>query len=43
MAKYSYEFKRMVVQEYLDGEGGYESLTKKHGIQKQLTMLQKNK
>ena len=32
MAKYSYEFKRMVVQEYLDGEGGYESLKKKHGI-----------
>ena len=32
MAKYSYEFKRMVVQEYLNGEGGFDSLTKKHGI-----------
>lgn len=32
MAKYSFEFKRMVVMEYLKGEGSYEFLSKKHGI-----------
>ena len=32
MAKYSLEFKRMVVMEYLNGEGGQEYLAKKHGI-----------
>ena len=32
MAKYSYEFKKKVVQEYLDGKGGYGSLAKKHNI-----------
>lgn len=32
MAKYSFEFKLKVVQEYLDGEGGYVFLTKKYGI-----------
>lgn len=30
MAKYSYEFKRKIVQEYLDGKGGYEYLAKKY-------------
>lgn len=29
MAKYSYEFKLKVVQEYLNGEGGYNYLCKK--------------
>ena len=32
MAKYSYEFKKEVVQEYLDGKGGYRLLAKKFGI-----------
>ena len=32
MAKYSFEFKRMVVLEYLKGQGSYEFLAKKHGI-----------
>ena len=32
MAKYSFEFKRMVVNEYLNGEGGQKYLAKKHGI-----------
>jgi transposase len=33
MAKYSFEFKRIVVMEYITGKGGYEYLAKKHGIQ----------
>lgn len=32
MAKYSFEFKKKVVQEYLDGKGGYEYLAKKYNI-----------
>lgn len=32
MAKYSFEFKRMVVKEYIKGFGGYASLAEKHGI-----------
>ena len=32
MAKYSYEFKKKVVQEYLDGKGGYAYIAKKNGI-----------
>lgn len=32
MAKYSFEFKKKVVQEYLNDEGGYEYLAKKHNI-----------
>ncbi len=32
MAKYSYEFKLKVVQAYLNGEGGYRYLSKKHNI-----------
>ena len=32
MAKYSFEFKRKVVQEYLNGNGGYDYLAKKHNI-----------
>ena len=32
MAKYSYEFKKMIVDEYLCGHGGYGSLGEKHGI-----------
>lgn len=32
MAKYSFEFKLKIVREYLDGEGGFSYLSKKHGI-----------
>ena len=32
MAKYSFEFKRMVVMEYIKGQGGFEFLAQKHGI-----------
>jgi len=32
MAKYSYEFKRIVVDEYLSGQGGCNYLSKKYGI-----------
>lgn len=32
MAKYSFEFKKKVVMEYLNGEGGYDYLGNKHSI-----------
>ena len=32
MAKYSYGFKLKVVHEYINGEGGYKCLAKKHNI-----------
>ena len=32
MAKYSFEFKSMVVKEYLGGQGGYEYLEKKYSV-----------
>ena len=32
MAKYSYDFKRKVVQAYISGEGGYKYLANKYGI-----------
>jgi len=32
MAKYSFEFKLAIVQEYLEGKGGLEYLGKKHGM-----------
>jgi len=32
VAKYSYEFKLKVVQEYLNGEGGYAYIAKQNGI-----------
>ena len=32
MSKYSYEFKKQVVLEYLNGEGGHKYLAKKHRI-----------
>ncbi len=35
MTKYSYEFKKKVVQEYLDGKGGYGYLAKEHNIPEQ--------
>ncbi len=39
MSKYSYEFKRKVVTEYLNGEGGYEYLVKKYSIR--ISIIQK--
>lgn len=32
MAKYSYEFKKKVVQAYLDGKGGYDYLVREFGL-----------
>ena len=32
MAKYTLEFKRRVIQEYLDGKGGYKVLAEKFGV-----------
>ena len=32
MAKYSFEFKLKIVQEYLNGKGGYKFLSKKYGV-----------
>lgn len=32
MAKYSFEFKKKIVDEYIKGEGGYRHLAKKHGV-----------
>lgn len=32
MAKYSFEFKKQIVQEYLTGKGGYKYLSNKYGI-----------
>lgn len=32
MAKYSYEFKKEIVMAYIQGEGGYEYLSKKYGV-----------
>jgi transposase len=32
MAKYSFDFKRQVVQDYLDGKGGAEYLAKKYAV-----------
>ena len=32
MAKYSYEFKRMVVKEYLSGQGGWNYLSQKYSL-----------
>ncbi|MBR6638522.1 MAG: helix-turn-helix domain-containing protein, partial [Lachnospiraceae bacterium] len=32
MAKYSYEFKKTIVQEYLSGKGSYEYLGEKYSI-----------
>jgi transposase-like protein len=32
MAKYNYEFKKKIIQAYLNGEGGYKYLADKYGI-----------
>lgn len=39
MAKYSYEFKKKVVQAYLSGEGGYTHLTEKYGVKNKRQVL----
>ena len=39
MAKYSYEFKKKIVQEYLDGNGGYEYLAKKYNVAKDTQVM----
>ena len=36
MAKYSYEFKRMVVNEYLSGQGGWKYLSQKYSLTRSL-------
>jgi transposase len=32
VAKYGFEFKRKVVQEYLDGKGGFQTIAKQYNI-----------
>ena len=32
MSKYTEQFKHMVVQEYLAGGGGYQALSRRHGM-----------
>ena len=32
MAKYSFEFKKKIVNSYLKGEGGYNFLSQKYGV-----------
>ncbi len=32
MAKYSFEFKKQVVQAYLNGEGSYDYISQKHNM-----------
>lgn len=39
MAKYSFEFKLKVVQEYLDGKGGYSYLAKIHSVKDRKQIL----
>lgn len=39
MAKYSYEFKKQVIQSYLNGEGGYAYLAK--GPKEDIILLKK--
>ena len=39
MAKYSYEFKKQVVDAYLRGEGGYTYLAEKYGVKNRRQVL----
>ena len=39
MAKYSYEFKKQVVDAYLRGEGGYTYLAEKYGVTNRCQVL----
>ena len=38
MAKYSFEFKMQVVNDYLNGNGGYRYLAQKYGISQDSTI-----
>ncbi|WP_028125038.1 helix-turn-helix domain-containing protein, partial [Eremococcus coleocola] len=38
MSKYSYEFKRKIVEEYLEGAGGYKYLAKKYQVKSDSTI-----
>lgn len=40
MAKYSFEFKKQIVNEYLQGNGGAKYLAKKHGIPNEASVKQ---
>lgn len=40
MVKYSYELKRQVIQDYLDGFGGYKKLAQKYGLPTKSIILQ---
>jgi transposase len=40
MAKYSYEFKLKIIQDYLNGEGGYKYICDKHSIPDTKTLRQ---
>lgn len=40
MVKYSYELKRQVIQDYLDGLGGYKKLAQKYGLPTKSIILQ---
>ena len=39
VAKYSYEFKKKVVQAYLNGEGGYTHLAEKYDVKNKRQVL----
>lgn len=39
MAKYSYEFKKKVVQAYMNGEGGYDYLTQKYKLSSRNSLM----
>ncbi|SKB62644.1 Transposase and inactivated derivatives, partial [Lachnospiraceae bacterium] len=40
MAKYSYEFKKKLVTEYLDGHGSYGVLAQRHGLSDKKSLRQ---
>lgn len=40
MVKYSYELKQQVIQDYLDGLGGYKTLAKKYHLPTKSIILQ---
>ncbi|HEY5799109.1 MAG TPA: transposase, partial [Burkholderiaceae bacterium] len=36
MTKYTEEFKRSIVDQYLEGQNGFQSLAKSHGLDKEM-------
>lgn len=38
IAKYSYEFKKKIIPEYINGNGGYNYLANKHGVPSDTTV-----